>query len=369
MANWSRFPFGQIALGYGLAGTRTAYALDSAFVLDGGTGSTGTGKCVGIRFCAQTTGTIDDILFLVEAAPAGAHDLSVNVCAQTGITRPGAAVANGTVTISGGTTATKWIKATFSSKPTVTAGTFYWIVIGDPEGAASNYSVLSRGSAPMSLNYPPSGAVILPLYPYTSSDGFRTNGSSAGQGAILCIHFTDGTYMGQPYSLAAADSSAAVERGWKITPTEDMVISGVAFNGLPTSGTLKIYANGNNPGGTTLYSVALNASVIANYLINFPPYTLIGGSAYRVVIDPGSATSNPGTLAIEDDTTHTAILEACGFPGSAAMCFTYESAGAWADDNSKMPRHMLLFNDNPAQAGGGGASMPGTMRGMAGMIK
>lgn len=350
---FSRNVFGGLGLGFGGAGSRTAYALDTNFTL----GS--AGKCLGIRFVAPTTTTLTDVLLFLSAAPAGAHDLSINACAQTSATQAGAALTNGTVAVSGGTTAAKWIKATFSTPPDVVQGTAYWIVIGDPSGAASNYSVLSQGGAAGVLQslY---GATSIPLLrSFTSSDGFATAGTGANSPAVVVLVFSDGGYLGQPYSLAVtADSSAAIERGWLITPDEDITISWIVGN-PPASSSLKVYPAASAPGGT-IYSgfnggnaFSIPASGLTNTCIRFPPCTLAGGSQYRVVFDPSGAVTFPGYTQIEDDTTHSAILEACGFPG-VAMQHTEESGGAWVDTPSKMPRLFLGIEQLPAQAAGGG---------------
>lgn len=342
--------FGGIGVGYGVLGTRSAYALDTNFTL----GS--AGKCLGVRFIAPTTTTLTDALLFLAAAPASAHNLSVSVCAQTGATQAGAALTNGTVAVSGGTSANVWIKATFATPPSVTEGTAYWIVVGDPSGAASNYSVLSQGGACGALGA--TTGVSGTFRAYTSSDGFATAGSAVSLPAVCCLVFQDGNYQGQPYSLTVAgDSNAAVERGWLITPDEDIVLDFIFGNF--SAGTVKVYPAASAPGGT-IYSgfnggnaFTITASALANLCVRFPPCTLVGGSQYRLVVDPAASSQNPGYTAIEDDTTHSAILEACGFPG-ISMQHTEESGGAWVDSPSKCPRLFLGINSLPAQAGGAG---------------
>jgi hypothetical protein len=329
--------------------TVNSYALDSNFVLDGGGGS-GAGKCLGCKINSPVTDTITDILFYLSAAPASAHNLSVNVCVQTSSSLPGAAVANGTVTISGGTTAGKWIKATFSSKPSLTAGVAYWIVIGDPSGAASNYSIVNKGGLGYSSANFPYGTC------YTSSDGFKTNGSAVGNPPPVCVSFTGGTYLGQPYTLAStADSSADLERGWKIAVQEDIIVTGISASAFDSGGSIKIYQDGQNPGGTIFSgfnggsAFAIDVSAVANTALRIPATTLLGGTTYRIVQDPNGVAVTPGYITIEDDTTHAAILEACGFPGAFNMQHTEEAAGpTWVDTPSKIPRMSLIIQSNPA---------------------
>jgi hypothetical protein len=356
MANrFSHGVFTGIGLGWGAAGSRTAFALDTAFTL----GS--AGKCAGLRFVAPATTTITDVLFFVSAAPASGRNISVNVCSQTSTTQPGAAVTNGTVSVSGGTTANKWIKATYGTPPSVTVGTGYWIVIGDPAGAASGYSVLVQGvfSGPIaSLD----GSSVVPLWrQFTSTDGFATVGSAGNTPATFVIVFGDGTYLGVPYTLTTAnDSSAAVERGWLITPDEDVTISYIT--GRFPAGSMKVYESGQNPGGTVFAgfnggaALSIPSSAQAIGCFRFPPCTLAGGATYRVVVDPSAATQSPGYTQIEDNTTHSAILEACGFPG-IGMQHTEESGGTWVNSTSKLPRLFIGFDQLPAQTGGAGIAV------------
>lgn len=343
MSNAYQYGF-QCGLGFNVTGTRTAYALDTAFTL----GS--AGKCVGFRFIAPATTTITDVVFFLTAAPGSAHDLSVNACSQTTSVRPGSALTNGSVTVSGGTTAGVWVKATFGTPPNVTVGTGYWIVIGDPSGAASNYSVLSQGShCSVGINAYPSSHIFRT---YTSTAGFSADGSGAGIVPPCCIVFGDGSYIGSPYTLAStADASAALERGWRITPDEDVTISWICGN--PPAGSLKVYPDGQNPGGT-IYSgfnggaaFSIPTSAQQNTAVSFPPCTLLAGQTYRIVIDPTAATTAPGYVQIEDDTSHATILEACGFPG-IAMQHTEEAAGpVWTDSPSKAPRYFLGISSLP----------------------
>lgn len=345
-----------VGLGYGSTGTRTAYALDTAFTL------ASAGKSLGVRFIAPTTTTITDVLFLVTAAPAGAHNLSVNACDSTSATQAGAALTNGTVAVSGGTSTNVWIKATFSTPPSVTEGTCYWIVIGDPSGAASNYSILSVTAMTGLINI--AGQAASPISrAYTSSDGFATAGTGVTAPAPICIVFGDGKYLGNPYTLAGtADSSAAVERGWLITTEEDVNLSYIV--GLTPAGSVKVYPAASAPGGTIFSgfnggaAFAIPASSQACGCVRFPPCTLVGGAQYRVVIDPSASTTNPGYHSIEDDTTHSAILEACGFPG-VSMMHTEESGGAWVDSPSKMPRLFLGFSRLPSVTRGVRPSLVG----------
>lgn len=347
----SHVPAG-IGLGYITSATRTAFALDTAFTL----GS--AGKCVAFRFVAPATTTVTDFLFFLSAAPAGAHDLSVNLCAYSASLQPGAAVTNGTATVSGGTTANKWIKVTFGTPPSITAGTVYFLVVGDPSGAASNYSILTIGTHQGLTGIAPNSGAGQ-WRSVSSADGFATTGATVSVMAPACIAFGDGTYMGMPYTLTpTTDASAAVERGWLITPDEDITISYMVAATMPT-GSMKVYESGQNPGGTVFAgfnggsAFSIPASAVAIGAVRFPVCALVGGAQYRVVIDPTGATTSPGYTQIEDDTTHSAILEACGFPG-ISMQHTEESGGAWVDSPSKLPRLFLGIDQLPAQAAGGG---------------
>lgn len=323
-------------------GSRTAYALDSAFTL----GS--AGKCMGVRFVAPATTTISYAMFFVTAAPASAHNLSVVACAY-GVngTRAGSALTNGTVSVSGGTTAGVWLKATFSTPPNITEGEVYWIVIGDPSGAASNYSVVSRAS----------GSAITKQISFTSSDGFATNGTSVSTPFSGVVAFGDGSFLGNSVSASAVNhTNNTLERGIKVLFDVDTYVYGVTNSAVilpPATGSIKIYVDGEAPGGT-IYSgfnagVALpindNASGISDIL--FSPCLLQGGVAYRVVYAYAANSTFPGYYAIEDYTHDQAALVACSLPGITHTID--DGAGGWTDDPSLIPRMSLMIASLPEE--------------------
>ena len=248
---------GSLGVGHFSSATRTPLVLDSNFTL----GS--AGDCVGFRFIAPATTTISYVLFFLSAAPAGAENLSVNACAYgASTTRPGAALTNGTVTVSGGTTANVWIKATFSTPPNITEGEPYWIVIGNPTGAASGYSILQRGTGITP------GLTSTFQASYVSADGFATNGSSGNTLCSIVIALANGQFLGNSLTATAVNhTSNQLERGMKFTPDVDTVLVGITHDTMvtpPTTASIKVYEDGQAPGGTVFAGFNGGAALACN---------------------------------------------------------------------------------------------------------
>jgi hypothetical protein len=329
------------------------------------------GTAVAFRFVSPVTANLSKVLFYLTAAPASAHNLQVLACAFSATATPGTQLTNGLVNVSGGTTANSWVTASFASAVSLTFGVPYFIVIGDPNWTNPNtYSIQRR------LAYIGHNSTL--LVGYSSTNGFSTAGTGLGNpvGPIVLV-FSDGTQYGCSINGGSATIGATtLERGVKITPTEDITICGLfSSSAFPstTAPTLKIYEGESILPGGAIYSgfnggaaYAYNINASANGTIRFPDCNLRAGTTYRIVIKPSSASGTPWAFPIgnydnESAATKTLLLN------SAAPWLTYTLENAspgWTDSLSSMINIGIIVKDQvfisrSQETMGGGGSMGG----------
>lgn len=228
--------------------------------------------------------------------------------------------------------ANKWIKCTFSSPYTVTAGTCYFLVIGNSDADPTNqYPTIATGGGPYT------DGVF--LRSRTSTDGAITT-SLVGTGVPCVIRYTTGA-EGQPYTATATGyTSNTRERGFKITPPVGMAVGEIEYPSSTSITGMKIYADGTAPGGATLGSITWSQ---ATALANPTPLTeLTAGSTYRLVFTYSAAATSPTYMVIGDYASH-ADVQAC-VVGYGWLSGTIDNgAGGWTDTLDVMPNVQLAL--------------------------
>lgn len=352
--------------GDGSIGSLTPYALDSNFTL--GTG----GDCVGVRFVAPNGGVhLHSVYFFLHAVNATSHDLT---CCLAGYNTASSlrplTTAIRTVISAGGTTATKWIKFDFSAySDSLTAGEYYWVVVGDTTGSGSGYSIRSRTSAILNMN----SASTTRVFNVLSNDaGFTTAGSSVGATNCAILVFSDGTAIGVPYTQSANSTSNTLERGLKFIFDEKIICSGLVANlSSDNMTTLQILLAGTAPGGSVwsgfnsgnAYTMTTSQKGIG--FIQFPsPVTFDKNTYYRITLKSATSHTYPGYSEIEDYAT----LESDAFKtalGAGNWCYTIDNgSGGWTDydnatDGYRLPRMSLIMQSQVPITGGGVYSFGG----------
>lgn len=326
--NWERSPFVcPILGGYGLAGSNTGLALDSDFTL--GTG----GDCVGVRFLAPPGGVhVDKVYFFLHAADAEGQNLTCHV-ANYGASASRAGSSISSVTSAGGTAASKWILFTFTDTTALTANELYWVVVGDAAGNGDGYQIRTRNSSNQTNSSAANFGLGSHFGGYTNDSGFTTNGTTISYPFAFIIVFSDGTVYGHPYTQSTTDTSNTYERGIKITPTEDIKVSGLVVSAGANISTIQILEEATIPGGSiwsgfnsgSAYTLTTNQK--ANNCIWLPSVTtLYGGNTYRITFRYSSAATYPGYNECEDVATPGADAVACSL-GAGTICYTISDGG------------------------------------------
>jgi hypothetical protein len=350
-------------------GIKTGFALDAVFVY----GVSGVG--LGFRWVAPTTTTVTDIWFFVTTTAGTPGVTTVLLCDYGASTlTPGAQVTNGSVTVSPGTTANKWIKATFATPPNVVKGNVYWVILGDASWTLGNTAtVMSRAASP---NVDVNSAEFFRAA--TSADSFLTAGTNVSTPPGIVVKFGDGKYLGNAISTTGTWTSNTLERGLKLAGlTESLVVSGVAYRVSTTYGDLKVYEGSTAPGGTIFSgfnggsALTLTTGSKAIGLVMFDPVTLAKSTVYRFVFTFGSATSSPTYFTVEDSATYFADLAAvCPLGGNYTGCVD-NGAGGWTDYNNssdgiRVPQMALIVRDQITVATTGLGFSRGANGGMLG---
>lgn len=337
-------------------GATVTYTLDSDYLVDDGTGTVGTGDCVGARFMVPSSCHVHDVYWFVDVAHPISANLRCDLCSAGGSTsRAGASLDYATA--AGGTTDDKWIKFTFTGDVALSPGTIYWLVIGDPAGAtqgSDGYQILGR-------NYGVMGVLPAHILCHSSTDGFRTNGANISYPVPFVVTFSNGDVYGHATTASTSYTSNTLERGMKITFDEDTSIYGVVFNSLANASTFQVHNDGDQPlaGTESLFSgfnsgavYSFTAHDLAYTRIIFAPVTFPKGT-YRFTIAFKSSSTSPGYYYLEDagTITETDLVKLNLFNG----CSTIDSgAGAgWTDYDDAatgiwFTRMYLLVNTNSA---------------------
>lgn len=293
------------------------------------------GACVLARFIAPVTARLTDV-YIFSKTLTGAAGLVCDLCDYTDPDTLSTLIESVAWTCNG---TAKWNRAQFATN-SLTAGSLYFLVIGDPDGAAPNFAqVQYQSSSGETANQ---RAIF---QSYTSSNGGST--LVTRNAPPLVLKFADGTIMGVPFTTSGADTSNSLERGMLVRMAERFKLAGVGFNsatGSNISGA-KIYASGTAPGGTALASFSGAAGINSfQHLLFSSPYQLEAKTWYRVVLTYSGNSTDPGYLQVQDPSTYADVLSAAFLSGDAYHTID-NGAGGWTDSTDKFPRMWLVFSE------------------------
>lgn len=319
-----------------------------------------TGAVIGWRFCAPSTTTLAACLAFITATTGAGNTVTFELRNDSaGSTVPGTLVTNGTATVASGTTANKWVKATFATPPSVTAGTWYWIVVGNAaaDAASNNFTVVrTSGVTETEVTSAAQGWFVVG----SSTNGFSTNVGTSSAAPVGVISFSDGSYIGNPYTQGNVGyASSTLERGLKISGlTGPLSISGLMWVVVsPNVSGVKIYSDAATaPGGTTVLNESFSTSdknIGAHQFAS--PITLQASTVYRVVFTFSGNTTAPQYQNVQDSSTFLSDLVAVSY-GGGGFCDTIDNgAGGWTDNTDRIPQMAIWINDLVA---GGSAGTP-----------
>jgi hypothetical protein len=343
--------------------TETTLALDSAYTY------ASAGDAVGAVFLAPESANLTDFWIKVTAYTGtwASTDGVINVQIREGLNGsniPGTTLTGSfTITLDGSTTG--WIKKSGLSIA-LTAGTQYFAVIADADGGATNYVTLA-------VRYTASGVHTVGAFSdltVTSTNGYSTAGTQNGGQPAFLLKVGTNVIGGGAISSVATSASSTNERGMRFRAPEDCTLIGfvstsdnVFFNS--NISTLKVYADGTSPGGSTLASVttvsiASGTSPMVDVFV-LPAASrvdLTGGTWYRVACDYSSATTTPRKCTVGGSPDSDVLSIALPFGGNAH--YIEESAGSWDDtQTSVLSTFGPVLAPKTASASGGGGPLVG----------
>jgi hypothetical protein len=339
---------------------QTAVALSNNYVYNT------SGNAIGARVNLPVAKTLNTIYYFITAhtgTPEVIFELRDDSANKAGTTLH--ASANSTP---GGT---GW--KTFTGLSFVmTAGTKYWAIVGDNDGATDGGATVLRsvaGNASIDQHF---------YNGFSTTDGwFSVQTSAAVVGSIL-FDFSDSTTMGWPITAQTASTNNTNRRGWNLStgltaPTK--ILGMVTFaTALTNASGIEAYEGATLPGGTTaangtvsLYTAG--AGALAGFVFDTPTagyYSAPSTTAIRIVFTfSGNSTS---VLHMQIGSGATAATRRCLWGGGG---FYYAGANGttdWSNDNTdEQPFANLIIEDQIASAGGGGLLVhPGMTGGING---
>ena len=263
-----------------------------------------------------------------------------------------------TVTLDGSTTG--WIHKSGLSIA-LAAGKFYTVVVADADGGAADYVTITYSLGTVVATGP------FPSAPRITTNGWSTAGTQSGSGKVCALKIGSHWYASTGPDTTATTTSGTYERGMRFRPTENCTMIGVAVTNdssilrLSTN-TFKVYADGTNPGGATLLSVA---GVVSNIgagtspvpqILLFPDadrLDLTGGTWYRFSNDMTVATTVPRKSTINGSPDADLLTAMLPFNGD---CYWIEEAAGpvWTEDTASIPTMAPILVPNTDSAGGAG---------------
>jgi hypothetical protein len=283
---------------------------------------------------ALSTATVTDVRCGVYAGPSGTEDVD----------RPANAADIGHVHVDlSGVTAPDWITFTIASV-SLTAGQTYYILLDNLTSTpATHYPTFAINAALVPLT----NLGIKCFQAMSATNGFSADGTAASAQPAMVIKFSDGSLLGNPYvALGSAHANNTNSRGMCFTPSEDIVVSGCAWNGTSASiNGFKIrLASDHTDVVTGVVDRAGNQTTYSG--TRFAPTTLTGGTRYEIVATFGG-NSATGTIYTMGEASPPTDVQNCTWPGAG-----------YIDDATIDPLSLMAFlvlvDDNPAIAASGG---------------
>lgn len=349
----------------GNSGARANTSLNAAYVH--GT----SGPAVAIRWMATTADPIDELYIFIDTNGGTLGSITM----ACDIYNEGASSSRAGTTLRDSSTATtmpgavdQWIKFTFGTPYTPAVGEILWFVAYNTSASPTvDYPQILIGTNMLIGLY---GAYGNTACGHTTTNGFSGNGTLAAETPFVIVHGT--SYDAQPFTSCSQDTytSNTRERGFVVTPTNNLSIYGVQFTTSGASSAvdkLKIYDNSTAPGGTALHSFDFDSDAnettgdLCSSKVFDAPITLTGGVTYKVVLSFGSSATLPHFFLIQDYATYASVFDSVRANNqlTAPWGCIDDGAGGWTIDKSICPGLYLLVDDQVAAAGGGSCRVIG----------
>lgn len=263
---------------------------------------------------------------------------------------------------------TGWNKSTgWTSVLSALARVFF--IVGDADGNGTDNAVINRSFATFQ-DYGVGIALQVRGYPALTTGGWASGNSVIAGPCLIVLAFSDGTAFGCPFTVGSTPGNDTNRRGLRITSSgliANLPIYGMTWtSGSASISGMEIYNNANNPGtspdntSTDILYSSTAAARTGCLTSGGTPYTLVAGTAYRIV-DTNSGANNNGPQRMDIGTGEDATLRSA-MPGAGNFYYARANGTTnWSNDLvGSMPQISLLVDGQVAPASGGRASIIGS---------
>lgn len=228
------------------------------------------------------------------------------------------------------------------SRPTLVAGTPYWLCVGDEDGGATNYVNMSAARRD-------SGGSAATYY---STNGFASAGtpfSSAPAGCFALKHGGGAVQIGGCAASQSTIPSSTLMRGFSITPVDDCYLAGLLVwtDSQALGHEWRVYGSDQLPGDAPLATFPATSLLFGQAGVGrrfVAPTLLRGGRKVYVVDVPPSSLTVPRKVNMAAGVVGDADLEAAAFPFAGRMRWVAEVAGS---PNTFVEDPTVGFNGGP----------------------
>jgi hypothetical protein len=316
-------------------------ALDSNYV------NATSGDAIAARFKLPRAEVLNTVYYFVTAytgTAANVNDLDLELRNNSDSTGPSSTLHEGKTHDPGATTG--WRSSTGWSF-SMSADTFYWIIIGDADGNGTDYATLLRNTNTFN-NQRDYGKFV----GVQTTDGWASVRTFSGAIASLVLVFASGRTIGNPLTASVNTTSNQNRRGLRFVAPATTKLFGMTGT-LGTASTtitgIELWSGENGPSGSADATAATEiranqiGDIIAGYAFETPP-TITQGTSYRIVFTYGSNTTAPSKLNI--GTGADASLRSSMLGGGNWYFAGANATTDWSnDDTSAMPGVDLLIED------------------------
>lgn len=321
--------------------TQTTQALNSAYTYNS------AGAAIAGRYLSCRAKTLDSVYFFITAiggTQANVNDINVEVRNDSGAAKPGSSLlASGSVDPA---STTGWKKVSGLALA-LSAGTFYWPVIGDADGNATDFATvlknIATGVANEQLRYDATSA----------TNGFSTNPAIGGIVPSMVLAHTDGFVVGQPITASANPASNTNRRGFRFSEglTADGAIFGLVGNlttNLSSATGIELWLDNTGPSGTafatgTVPLRATTGSGTAGYTFT-TPIRLRARMPFRLVMTFSAGSTSIPRLQIGTGSDQT--LRNARWGNGTVYWGQANGTTNWSNDNQdEMPTASVLMDD------------------------
>lgn len=323
---------------------------------------TSAGHYMAWVFCAKEDMTISHVGFRAGTA-SGSPTIEVRI--ETVDTSTGLPSGTLWATNTNGTTGTVSTNTNplqaLTASASITKGQIFCVKIAYSSGTSQIIQSVQ------SMAYP--GNSVLPYQ--IVNTGTPTRGQMNGSIALLALGSSTTTFYHVPGSIPISaiaggtfNNTNSAKRGMRFVPPMNCRAIGIKWHNSSSSGDLNVVLY--NDAGTelsnssTAFDGDLNgAGANAASTVYFDnPVTLTAGTAYRIAIEPSSATNvNVGTMTLPSSDYFS------GTPAKDMAVYTSFSTSTWTDSTTQLPVMDLIIDQVDDGAGSGGGGVIGVIGG------